>query len=69
MLTVLPPRPPDGDIISSDFILNDRSSNGSTIFDDNASCTCGRDPSLVRIESEEVAEKLVQVLSTVRVAC
>jgi hypothetical protein len=32
-----------------------------------ALCTCGRDPSLVGVESLEVEEKVLLVLSTARV--
>jgi hypothetical protein len=36
------------------------------IFYDNASCTCGRDPSLAVVDSSEVEENLMLVLSTAR---
>jgi hypothetical protein len=65
MHTVLSPLM--GTVYIGDFIWNDRKSNGSMIFDDDASCTRGRDPSLVGVDSLEL-EKVVLFLSTARAA-
>jgi hypothetical protein len=38
------------------------------VFDENTSCTCGRDPSLVVVDSSEVKENVMLVLSTAKAA-